>query len=80
MRTNIPNYPSYAAFRLACHSPHCCCDGNICKPAQAPLTAEGRSSGKQRQANQLMDNLFALPKTADRRQLTSIQLKSDAAR
>ena len=40
----------YAAFRLACRSPHCHFDGNICKTAQAPLAAEG--SGEQRQANQ----------------------------
>ena len=46
---------------------------------QAPLVAEGRKGGKQHQANQSI-NLAALPKAADRRQLTSIQLESDAAR
>ena len=65
-----------AAFRLACRSPHCRCDGVICKTAQAPLAAERRSSLlKQRQVN----NLITFPKAADRRQLTSIQLESDTA-
>ena len=41
-----------AAFRLACGSPHCRFDGDICSTAQAPLAAEGRPSRKQRHANQ----------------------------
>ena len=43
---------SNAAFRLACHSPHCRFDGDFCTTAQAPLATEGRPiSGKQRLAN-----------------------------
>ena len=60
----IPN----ASFRLACCLPHCRFDGDICTSAQAPLVAKGRPSLKQRQANQLIT-----------RQLTSIQIQSDAA-
>ena len=30
-----------AAFRLACRSPHCHFDDDICTTAQAPLAAEG---------------------------------------
>ena len=73
---------SYAAFRLTCRLPHCRFDDDICTTAQAPLAAEGWPSGKQRQAasSQLIDNLAALPTAADRRQLNSIQLGSDAAR
>ena len=36
-----------AAFRLACCSPHCRFDDDICTTAQAPLAAEGWRSGKQ---------------------------------
>ena len=32
---------SYAAFRLACRSPHCRFDDDICITTQAPLAAEG---------------------------------------
>ena len=42
----------YAAFILACHSPHCRFDGDFCSTAQALLAPEGRPSGKQRQTNQ----------------------------
>ena len=45
-----------AACRLACRSPHCRFDVDICSTAQAPLAAEGRPSGKQRQANQLISS------------------------
>ena len=47
---------SDAAFRLACRSPHCRFDGDICSTAQAPLATEGRPSGKQREANQLISS------------------------
>ena len=40
-----------AGFRLACRSPHCRFDDDICSTAQAPLAAEGWPSGKQRLAN-----------------------------
>ena len=40
----------YAAFRLACRSPHCRFDDDICTTAQAPLVTEGWPSGKQRLA------------------------------
>ena len=40
-----------AAFRLACRSPHCCFDGDICTTAKAPLATVGWPSGKQRLAN-----------------------------
>ena len=75
-------HKTYAAFRLTCRLPHCRFDDDICTTAQAPLAAEGWPSGKQRQAasSQLIDNLAALPTAADRRQLNSIQLGSDAAR
>ena len=43
---------SNAAFRLACRSQHCRFDGDFCATAQAPLAAEGRPGGKQRQNNQ----------------------------
>ena len=42
---------SYAAFSLACRSPHCCFDDDICTTAQAPLAAEGWPSGKQLLSN-----------------------------
>ena len=42
----------YAAFGLACRSPHCRFDGDFCTTAQAPLTAEERPSGEQGQAYQ----------------------------
>ena len=47
-------FPDNAAFRLACRSPHCRFDDDICTTAQAPLAAEaaeGWPSGKQRLAN-----------------------------
>ena len=59
-----------AAFRLACRSPHCRFDGDICSTAQAPLATA---------SSQSINILAALPTAADRRQLTSIQLWSDAA-
>ena len=65
---------SIAAFRLACRSQHWRFEGDICKTVQAPLAAEGRPASCQS-----MDNLAALPKAADHRQLASIQLESDAA-
>ena len=45
---------SYAAFWLACHSPHCRFDDDICTTAQAPLAAERWPSGKQRHAKRLI--------------------------
>ena len=42
---------SNAAFRLACHLSLCRFNGDFCTTAQAPLTTEGRPSGKQRLAN-----------------------------
>ena len=38
--------PSYATFRLACGSPHCCFDGNFCTTGQATLATEGRPKGQ----------------------------------
>ena len=32
---------TYVAFRLACHSPHCHFDDDICTTAQVTLAAEG---------------------------------------
>ena len=69
----------YAGFRLTCRLPHCCFDDDICSTAQAPLAAEGWPSGKQHQANRSI-TFPLLPTAADRRQLNSIQLGSDAAR
>ena len=40
-----------AAFRLACRSPHCRFDDDICTTAQAPLAAEWWPSSKQHLAN-----------------------------
>ena len=40
-----------AAFRLACRSPLCCFDGDICTTVQTLLAAQGWPSGKQRLAN-----------------------------
>ena len=42
---------AYAAFRLDFRLPYFRFDIDICKNAQAPLTAERRPSGTQRQAN-----------------------------
>ena len=51
IRVKPENNMHNAAFRLACRSPHCCFDDDICTTAQAPLAAEGWPSGKQRLAN-----------------------------
>ena len=48
----------YAAFTLACRSPHCRFDGDICETAQASLATEGRPSSEQCQANQLITLLL----------------------
>ena len=42
-----------AAFRLACCSPHCCFDDDICTTVQVALAAKGWSAGKQHLANKL---------------------------
>ena len=55
-----------AAFRLACHSPYCCIDGDICTTAQVPLALVERPSGEQRQANQsITSSLCPKWETAD---------------
>ena len=46
-----------AAFRLACHLPHCCFDDNSCTTAQVPLAAANKSI------------TLALPRAADYSQL-----------
>ena len=66
---------TYAAFRLACCSPHCCFDNDICKTVQVPLTAEGRLSGEQRQAYQSITS----PLCPKWQTAPFIQLGSDAA-
>ena len=43
-----------AAFRLACRSPLCCFDGDICTTAQTPLAAPGWPNSKQCFANKLI--------------------------
>ena len=53
-----------AAFRLACHSPHCRFDDDICTTAQAPLATEQRDewpSGKQRLAHRSISLPFCPP-------------------
>ena len=49
-----PSVTPYAAFRLACRSPHCRFDDDICTTAQSPLDLEGWPSGKQRLASRLI--------------------------
>ena len=68
MKQNEQNlYMLYAAFRLACRSPHCLFVGDFCTIAQAPLATEGRPSGKQHQANQSITSpLCSKRQTADR--------------
>ena len=59
-------HTSYAAFRLACRSPHCRFDDVTCSTAQAPLATEGWSSGKQCLANRSITSaLCPLRKIAD---------------
>ena len=66
-------YLLYAAFELACLSPHYCFDGDICTTSQAPLAAEGN----QAVSSNLPINRYSHRSAyiaADRRQLNSIQL------
>ena len=62
LKTQLLIADNYAAFRLACHSPHCCLNGEICLTAQVSLATEGRPSGKQH----LPNKLIALPLCSQR--------------
>ena len=53
--TGLIQERSNAAFRLACHSPLCHFNGNMCTTAQIPLATQGMGwpSGKQCPTNRL---------------------------
>ena len=53
-QSNPNTAESYAAFRLACHSPLCHFDGDICTIAQTSLAAQRWPSSKQHLANKSM--------------------------
>ena len=72
LAARLMDYPSckicravtlYAAFRLACLSPHCHFDEYICTTVHALLAADGWPSGKQRLANRSITLPLCPPQT-----------------